>query len=65
MEQGFQIAMPLLEIPVTSADELDFAERAVLYLEKQGLDHESVVQILVSELELDQETAEALADLAA
>ena len=64
MEQGFQIAMPL-EIPITSADELDFAERAALYLEKQGLDHESVVQILIDELELDLETAEALADLAA
>ena len=65
MEQGFQTAMPLLEIPVTSADEIDFAERAVWYLEKQALDHESVVQILVSELDLDLETAEALADLAA
>ena len=65
MEQGFQIALPLLEIPVTSADEVAFAERAALYLEKQGLDHQAVVQVLIEELELDLETAEALADLAA
>jgi hypothetical protein len=57
--------MPLLEIPATNADELAFAERAALYLEKQGLDHQAVVQCLIDELELDLATAEALADLAA
>ncbi len=59
------MTMPLLEVPVNAADELAFAERAALYLEKQGLDHEAVVQCLIDELELDLATAEALADLAA
>ena len=54
-----------LEIPVDRADELAFAERAALYLEKQGLNHEAVVRCLVDELELDEETAEAVAALAA
>jgi hypothetical protein len=54
-----------LEIPVDRAHDLAFAERAALYLEKQGLDHEAVVRCLVNELELDRETAEAVAALAA
>jgi hypothetical protein len=65
MQEPLQITMPLLEVPVTAADELAFAERAASYLEKQGLDHQAVVQCLIDELELDLETAEALADLAA
>jgi hypothetical protein len=64
MQESLQITLPLLEVPVT-ADELAFAERAALYLEKQGLDHQAVVQCLIDELELDLATAEALADLAA
>lgn len=47
------------------AEELAFAERAVTYLEKQGLDHKGIVTCLMEQLELDRETAEALAKLAA
>ena len=65
MHEGFQLLLPLMEIPATSADEIAFAERAALYLEKQGLDHQAVVQTLIHELDLDLETAEALADMAA
>lgn len=54
-----------LEIPIDRAHDLAFAERAALYLEKQGLDHEAVVRCLVDELELDRKTAEAVAALAA
>ncbi len=54
-----------LEIPIYRAHKLAFAERAALYLEKQGLDHKAVVRCLVVELELDVETAEAVASLAA
>lgn len=46
-------------------EELAFAERAVTYLEKQGVDHQGIVMCLMKELELDRETAEALAKLAA
>jgi hypothetical protein len=52
----------------TSADhseELAFAERAAVYLDKQGLDHRAVVKCLIEEFELDRETAEAVASLAA
>ena len=51
----------------TSADpeDLAFAERAALYLDKQGLDHRAVVKCLIEELELDRATAEAVASLAA
>lgn len=65
MYESFQLVLPLIEVPATSADEIAFAERAASYLEKQGLDHEAVVQTLIHELELDLATAEALADLAA
>lgn len=65
MQEAFQIALPLIDAPFTSADEIAFAERAALYLEKQGLGHGAVVQALIDELDLDMETAEALADLAA
>jgi hypothetical protein len=46
-------------------EELAFAERAVTYLERQGVDHKGIVMCLMKELELDRETAEALAKLAA
>ena len=45
--------------------DLSFAGRAAIYLEKQGLDSEAVVRCLMTEFDLDRETAEALADLAA
>jgi len=45
--------------------DLAFAGRAALYLDKKGLDHRSVVQCLIDEFELDRETAEAVASLAA
>lgn len=51
-------------IPDLSAD-LAFAGRAALYLDKHGLDHQAVVQCLIEEFELDRETAEAVALLAA
>ena len=60
--QSTQIAF---EIPDDEARELALAERAAEYLEKQGLDHLAVVRCLIEEFELDVETAEALADIAA
>ena len=54
-----------LEIPVDEQHELALAERAALYLEKQGLDHRAIARCLVTEFELDNETAEAVASLAA
>lgn len=51
-------------IPDLSAD-LAFAGRAAIYLDKQGLDHQAVLQCLIEEFELDRETAEAVASLAA
>jgi len=45
--------------------DLAFAERAAIYLDKKGLDHLAVVQCLIDEFELDRETAEAVASLAA
>lgn len=46
-------------------EDLAFAERAVVYLEKQGLDEKEIAQCLIDQLELDRDTAEALARLAA
>jgi len=46
-------------------EDLAFAERAALYLDKQGLDYRAVVKCLIEEFELDRETAEAVASLAA
>ena len=54
-----------LEIPIYRPHDLAFAERAALYLERHGLDHDAVVRCLVDELELDVDTAEAVASLAA
>ncbi len=53
------------EVPPDEEHELALAERAAAYLDKQGLDHLAVVKCLIAEFELDVETAEALADLAA
>jgi hypothetical protein len=63
--QSMDLMESTLEIPVDRAEDLAFAERAALYLEKQGLDHQEVVRCLITELELDEETAEAVAALAA
>ena len=53
------------DIPEDPEREMALAERAAEYLDKQGLDHLAVVRCLVEEFELDVDTAEALADLAA
>ena len=45
--------------------DLDFASRAVIYLEKNGLEIDEVVECLIEEFELDRETAQELASLAA
>lgn len=45
--------------------DLDFASRAVIYLEKNGLEIDEVVECLIDEFELDRETAQELASLAA
>ena len=45
--------------------DLELAGRAVVYLEKHGLDQEEVIRCLVEEFELDRETATAVAALAA
>ena len=56
---------PLPNIIDDPLDDLAFASRAAIYLEKKGLNHRAVVQCLIEEFELDQETAEAVASLAA
>ena len=53
------------DIPDDQQREMALAERAAAYLDKQGFDHLAVVRCLVEEFELDVETAEAVADLAA
>ena len=53
------------DIPDDQQREMALAERAAEYLDKQGFDHLAVVRCLVEEFELDVETAEARADLAA
>ncbi|HEX6146343.1 MAG TPA: hypothetical protein VF083_06145 [Acidimicrobiia bacterium] len=45
--------------------DLEFASRAVVYLEKKGLAHDEVVEALMDEFELDRDTARALATVAA
>ena len=45
--------------------DLEFASRAVVYLEKMGLGHDEVVEALMDEFELDRDTARALATVAA
>ena len=45
--------------------DLEFATRAVVYLEKKGFGIEEVVEYLMEEFDLDRETARALAAVAA
>jgi hypothetical protein len=45
--------------------DIEFATRAVIYLEKKGLRTEEVVECLIDEFDLDRETARRLASLAA
>jgi hypothetical protein len=45
--------------------DLDFATRAVVYLEMRGLDEDEVVDCLMDEFDFDRETARELASLAA
>lgn len=45
--------------------DLEFASRAVVYLERNGLDLDEVVDCLMDEFQLDRETAVELASLAA
>lgn len=53
------------KILVDPIEDLAFAGRAALYLDRKGLDHLAVVQCLINEFQLDRETAEAVASLAA
>ena len=45
--------------------DLEFASRAVVYLEKKGLGVDEVIDCLIEEFELDRETARAIASVAA
>ena len=45
--------------------DVEFAERAAIYLGKQGLDGNAIVRCLMEELDMDRDTAEAVASLAA
>ncbi|HUO46131.1 MAG TPA: hypothetical protein VM470_04805 [Acidimicrobiia bacterium] len=45
--------------------DVEFAERAAIYLDKQGLDANAIVRCLMEELDMDRDTAEAVASLAA
>lgn len=45
--------------------DLEFAAQAVVYLEKKGLHVDEVVDCLVSEFDLNRETARALVAVAA
>jgi hypothetical protein len=56
-----QIPSPWSAIPEDPMRDMALAERAVSYLETQKLDHSAVVQCLIDELDLDLETAQALA----
>jgi hypothetical protein len=56
-----QITSPWSAIPEDPMRDLALAQRAVSYLEAQRLDHGAVVQCLIDELDLDLETAQALA----
>ena len=53
------------EVLADNEIDLDFASRAVVYLEKSGLQAEEVVDCLMVEFDLDRETAVELASLAA
>lgn len=53
------------EVLPSDEPDLDFAGRAVIYLEKSGLDADEVVDCLMDEFDLDRKTAVELASLAA
>lgn len=56
----------LLRIVVQEPNQdIAFARRAAVYLDRQGLDEYAIVQCLMEEFELDRSTAEAVASLAA
>jgi len=60
----------ITEINKVSTDEqrrsdLEFASRAVVYLEKKGLGFEEVIEYLMDEFDLDLDTARAVAAVAA
>jgi hypothetical protein len=56
----------LLRIVVQEPNQdMAFARRAAVYLDRQGLDEQAIVQCLMDEFELDHATAEAVASLAA
>ncbi|MDP9144667.1 MAG: hypothetical protein M3N43_08210 [Actinomycetota bacterium] len=59
MSIQFQEVLPYNEL------DLEFAGRAVIYLEKSGLDADEVVDCLMDEFDLDRVTAVELASLAA
>jgi hypothetical protein len=56
-----QITSTWCAVPEDPMRDLALAQRVVSYLKTQRLDHGSVVQCLVDELDLDLETAQALA----
>jgi hypothetical protein len=60
-----QMANPQKRFAFGRNRDLELAGRAVIYLEKHGLDRESVVRCLIEEFELDRETAKAVVALAA
>lgn len=45
--------------------DLEFAARAVVYLEKNGLGEDEVIDCLVEEFDLDRETARTVVSIAA
>lgn len=68
MGVGMMWEVPTIAKPTPRQDraqDLALAEGAARYLERQGLERKAVVQCLIDEFELDRETAEALAELAA
>lgn len=45
--------------------DLEFAARAVVYLEKKGLSVDEVIDYLIDEFDIDRDTARALVAIAA
>jgi hypothetical protein len=60
-----QLGIQFHEVLPHNELDLAFAGRAVIYLEKSGLDVEEVVDCLMDEFDLDRDTAIELASLAA
>jgi hypothetical protein len=65
MQDTLQLVGPWIEPAPDHAEELAFAQRAAAYLDHEGLDRPAVVRCLIEELQLDADTAEAVAALAA